>query len=186
MDKLVGAIYSRTTLEGKHLTIVRNPDGFLSRPDVQQRVLNESNLLLLPIKTSLELRVRFELYDKDSCSKVCYIVSNTFEMLPDLYQYIYSLPAFSLSDLLPSYDEVEIRQSDISFEAASYAYNRQYTYNLSAHETRIVLREARAFSGEDMYKNVRCAVVPLDGGYPGEILRRRGHCRRGDLSGYKA
>ena len=152
MDKLVGAIYSRTTLEGKHLTIVRNPDGFLSRPDVQQRVLNESNLLLLPIKTSLELRVRFELYDKDSCSKVCYIVSNTFEMLPDLYQSIYSLPTFSLSDLLPSYDEVEIRQSDISFEAASYAYSRQYTYNLSAHETRSVLRDARAFTGEDMYK----------------------------------
>lgn len=152
MDKLVGAIYSRTTIDGKSLTIVRNPDGFLSRPDVQQRVLNESNLLLLPIKSSLELRVRFELYDKDSCSKVCYIVGNTFEMLPDLSQFIYSLPVFSLSDLLPSYDEIEIRQSDISFEAASYAYSRQYTYNLSAHETRNVLRDARAFSGEDMYK----------------------------------
>lgn len=171
MDKLVRAIYSRTTIEGKYLTIVRNPDGFLSRTDVQQRVLSDSKLLLLPISSSLELRVRFELYDKDSSTKVCYVVGNTFEMLPDLSKHIYSLPAFSISDLLPSYNEVEIRQSVISYEAASYAFSRQYTYNLSADETRNVLRDARAFTGEDLYKyGGKLRGIPLNWESPSTII----------------
>lgn len=120
MDDLVKAIERRVTIASTHLTIVRNPDGFLLRPDVQQRVLKECQLLLLPVSSSIELRVRYELIDKQSIEKVCYVMEKQFDVLPDLLKEIQTIPVFSLADLMPACNETELRQAAMTFSMASY------------------------------------------------------------------
>lgn len=127
MDDLIKALERRLTIARTHLTIVRNPDGFLLRPDVQQQVLKECQLLLLPISSSIELRVRYELIDKQSIEKVCYVMEKPFDMLPDLLNEIQTLPAFSLADLMPACNEAELRQAAMTFSMASYIYDKHYT-----------------------------------------------------------
>ena len=61
MDDFVRKIVESLTVDGKRLSVVKNPDGFLCGADTQQKVLTESGLLLLPITSGLELRVRYEL-----------------------------------------------------------------------------------------------------------------------------
>lgn len=152
MDNLAKAIEQRLTIVKTHLTIVRNPDGFLSRPDVQQRVLEECQLLLLPISSSIELRVRYELIDNQSTEKVCYVVDNQFEVLPDMLRDIYMMPTFSLADLMPACNETELRQASLTYNMASYVYDQHYTYNLSPEQTRQVLNLAESLYGEDPAK----------------------------------
>lgn len=149
MDDLIKALEQRLTIARTHLTIVRNPDGFLLRPDVQQRVLKECQLLLLPISSSIELRVRYELIDKQSKEKVCYVMEKQFDVLPDLSNEIQALPAFSLADLMPACNEPELRQAAMTFSMASYIYDKHYAYNLTTEQTRQVINEAMMLYGED-------------------------------------
>ena len=60
MDEFGHKIISNLTVEGRRLSRVRSTDGFLLRPDTQQHLL-KLGLLLLPIETSIEWRVRYEL-----------------------------------------------------------------------------------------------------------------------------
>ena len=147
MDDLIKALEQRLTIARTHLTIVRNPDGFLLRPDVQQRVLKECQLLLLPISSSIELRVRYELIDKQSKEKVCYVMEKQFDVLPDLSNEIQALPAFSLADLMPACNEPELRQAAMTFSMASYIYDKHYAYNLTTEQTRQVINEAMMLYG---------------------------------------
>ena len=149
MDDLVKAIERRVTIASTHLTIVRNPDGFLLRPDVQQRVLKECQLLLLPVSSSIELRVRYELIDKQSIEKVCYVMEKQFDVLPDLLKEIQTIPVFPLADLMPACNETELRQAAMTFSMASYIYDKHYTYNLTTEQTRLVVNEAMMLYGED-------------------------------------
>lgn len=149
MDDLIKALERRLTIARTHLTIVRNPDGFLLRPDVQQRVLKECQLLLLPISSSIELRVRYELIDKQSIEKVCYVMEKQFEVLPDLLNDVHALPTFSLANLMPACNETELRQAAMTFSMASYIYDKHYTYNLTTEQTRQVINEAMILYGED-------------------------------------
>ena len=66
MDEFVHRIVESLTTDGKRLSVVRNPDGFLLGVDTQQKVLTTSGLLLLPVNSGIELRVRYELEDKHS------------------------------------------------------------------------------------------------------------------------
>ena len=149
MDDLIKALERRLTIASTHLTIVHNPDGFLVRPDVQQRVLKECQLLLLPISSSIELRVRYELIDKQSIEKVCYVMEKPFDMLPDLLNEIQTLPAFSLANFMPACNKAELRQAAMTFSMASYIYDKHYTYNLTPEQTRHVINEAMMLYGED-------------------------------------
>ena len=84
MDEFVRRIVESLTTDSRRLCVVRNPDGFLLGIDTQQRVLTASGLLLLPVNSGIELRVRYELEDKHSDQKVCYIMDQIDEILPDI------------------------------------------------------------------------------------------------------
>ena len=149
MDEFIRRIESSLSIQSKKLSLVKNPDGFLNNPETQQQVLAECGLLLLPIKNSLELRIRYELYDKFSNERVCYIMDDPDEVLPDLRNQMFIAPTFSVSDLMPAYDETELRMSQLSFGIASYLFKKKYTYNLSVKDTKEMVLEAANYFGED-------------------------------------
>lgn len=149
MDDFLEALEHRLTTPSKHLTIVCNPDGFLSRPDVQQKMLEGCQLLLLPISNSIELRVRYELTDKQSTERVCYVIDNHFDLMPDLQDEIFKLPIFTLSATMPACNEAELRQAAMTYKTAAYIFAKNFTYNLSPEQTKRILLEAEMLYGED-------------------------------------
>lgn len=148
MDELIYKIEKKLTGEGKRLSVVSNPDGFLKRPDTQQEVLKTCGLLLLPVSSSLELRVRYELTDKNSNERICYIMDNAKDILPDIGMHIHYSPDFNVTDLFPACDETEIRLAQLNFGMAAYIYSKHFVYNLSAVETRNVVNDAKTLFGQ--------------------------------------
>ena len=149
MEEFAKKLIERLKSVSSRLSIVRNPDGFLSRPDVQQALLNYG-LLLLPIRSSLELRVRYELSDKSSDNIVCYIKEPDFVPLPDIAQHITDKGTYSLIDIMPHFNRQELYRYSLSFGLAASLYEKKYTYTLGHAETRIALDDAIANYGKDI------------------------------------
>lgn len=148
MDRFIEEIVDNVGCDGFRLTAVINPDGFLSKADVQENILRESGLLLLPVHSSLELRVRYETTDRWSDERVCYIIEDSSWILPDLKRKVYLLPTFGLTKLLPALNpNVLLNNGLLYFSAVSYLYNKCYTYNLSATETKALIKEAQTAFG---------------------------------------
>lgn len=154
MDELVGKIVEALTASNRRLSAVTNPDGFLLRDDTQKKILSESGLLLLPIKSSINLRVRYELVDKFSNEKVCYIVDNIEDILPDIKSALFIAPTFTLAKLMPAYEKMELLQSKLTFDTASFIYNKKITRDLSVEETRFLMTEADSIYGKDTQETI--------------------------------
>ena len=162
MANLVQNIVNCLTTDGCRLSVVKNPDGFLLRPDTQQRVLASDGLLLLPINSSLELRVRYELEDKYSDNRVCYIMDNIDDILPDMVRILYVAPVFTIAKILPVCHEMELISFKPSFNAVEYIFNKHLLKNLSFDETRSLLAEAEATYGCDPQQiNQELRSIPL-------------------------
>ena len=139
MDSFIQRIIDSITSETHLISVVNNPDGFLSRPDTQEKILKESGLLLLPIESSIELRVRFELSDKNSGNKVCYIYDDVESILPDIMMHIYVAPTFKISKLLPACNEIVLlKAKNLTFNIASYIYKKKFTNTLTAQELSLI------------------------------------------------
>lgn len=152
MDELARRITERVTDNHSRLTMVRNADGFLSRPDTQEVVRRECGVLLLPVKSNIELRTRFELEDRRSEQKVCYIIDYNVELLPDMKPYIMDKGCINLADLMPAYDTFEIRKAALSWSMASDMCKQRYTYNLSSEQTQNVVNSAEDIYGDSIEK----------------------------------
>lgn len=163
MDEMIRKIEQRLTGEGKRLSIVCNPDGFLKRPDTQQEMLKACQLLLLPVSSSLELRVRYELTDKDSNERVCYILDNINDVLPDIGMNLHYAQPFNITDLLPACNETEIRMAPINYSMAAFIYTKHFVYNLSAIETQEVVKEAEILFGQTENELIsQLSEIPLN------------------------
>lgn len=148
MDDMIRKIEEKLTGEGKRLSVVCNPDGFLKRPDTQQEVLKACGLLLLPISSSLELRIRYELTDKDSNERVCYILDSMNDILPDIAKSLHFAHTFAITDLLPACNEAELRMAQINYSMAAFIYSKHFVYNLSVVQTKEIINEAINLYGQ--------------------------------------
>lgn len=154
MNEFIHRIVNSLTGEGKRLSAVKNPDGFLCAADTQQKVLSESGLLLLPVASAFELRIRYELEDKDSDKSVCYIIDDIDSLLPDIKFHLYIAPTFSITKLLPAYNDSQLLHCKLTFGMASYLFSKKFTHNLSKDETRFFLEQADSLYGIDITETV--------------------------------
>lgn len=161
MDEFVRRIVESLTTEGRRLSVVKNPDSFLLEANTQQRVLSESGLLLLPVESGIDLRVRYELIDKHSQKHVCYIMDNIDEILPDIKLHLHLAPTFTIAKLMPACNEMELLQAKLTFGMASYIFNKKFTRNLSVAETRFLLNEAETLYGMNIQEAcARLKAIP--------------------------
>ena len=125
MDELAKRLCQFVGSSSRRLTIVRDMHGFLSLPDTQQAVREESCISLVPIKSSLELRLRYETEDKRSEERICYVVPESFNLMPDLKNDIDDRGSFDFSRIFNVYDSEKM--NDYTFSSYSDAlcyYNR--------------------------------------------------------------
>ena len=170
MDEFGHKIISNLTVEGRRLSRVRSTDGFLLRPDTQQHLL-KLGLLLLPIETSIEWRVRYELEDKHSGQKVCYITTSDLCPLPDIEHEIIDCGSFSVTDLLPFYDPKVLMSEGVSYNYLDYLFNQKYTYKLGEKETLTVLHDADAYLKNNLQVLIgQLRDIKLDWNDPNTII----------------
>ena len=150
MNELAKRIKERVADARSRLTIVRNADKFLSRPDTRNAVSRECGVLLLPISSAIELRVSYELTDKASEKNVCYVIDGDMELLPDMQPHILDKGDINLSDLMPAYDAMEIKKASFSWGMASDMFRKKYTYNLSPYQTSNEVRSAGELYGDSV------------------------------------
>lgn len=89
------------------LSIVSNPDKFLLREEVKERLLSEYNIKIFT-GSSLQLRFVYEMTVKnDSQYSYCFIYSDRQSPLPDIANLAKKV-VFYISDLMPGYDRTAL------------------------------------------------------------------------------
>ena len=127
--------------------------------------------MLLPIETSIEWRVRYELEDKHSGQKVCYITTSDLCPLPDIEHEIIDCGSFSVTDLLPFYDPKVLMSEGVSYNYLDYLFNQKYTYKLGEKETLTVLHDADAYLKNNLQVLIgQLRDIKLDWNDPNTII----------------
>ena len=109
MSAFYRKIAEKISVPYKRLSIVRNPDGFLSEPSVQRALTAETGILFVT-GSPFELRLHFELSFKEAPdTRFCYICENPSLLLPDIRREAWS-GTFSVADLFPNAFYLEIQR----------------------------------------------------------------------------
>lgn len=137
MDSFIETILFKITKPGKSLSIVQNTDGFLSRADTQEAIRNEADVLLLPV-SSIHLRIHYERWYKGSGERVCYVVEDIGEVLPDIKQEAHCC-VFNVSDILWGYDKTELARWNPPYSLVHSLFQKDQKRFLTAKQTREIM-----------------------------------------------
>lgn len=144
MDRLVETILHKITRQGCNLSIVKNTDGFLSRVDTQEVFIKEAGITLLP-GSPLALRIHYERWHKGSGERLCYIVNDLDEILPDIKAEAFCCE-FSVADVLWGYDRGELLRWNPPYSVLRHLFDKKQNCYLSAAQT----REEMGYVAEDI------------------------------------
>jgi hypothetical protein len=100
MSKLIKKVAQKIAVDYCNLSIVENPDGFLTQDAVRQLLCQECGIEVIA-GSNLELRTHYELrYKSASQKKFVYVCKSKDTILPDMKQGAY-VTDFSVSDAFP-------------------------------------------------------------------------------------
>lgn len=111
-------IAEKISVPYKRLSIVRNPDGFLTEPSVQRALTAETGILFVS-GTPFKLRLHFELsFLAAPETRFCYLCDNPSMLLPDIRREAWS-GVFYITDLFPNVmnRQTLLKQSATTLEA---------------------------------------------------------------------
>lgn len=135
MSKFLQAIVNRISADYAQLSIIKNPDGFLSDRGVQQAIGKEFNICFVS-GSGIELRCHFErTFKKDNTTKYCYLIADSTRLLPDIFSVAFK-GKFQITDLFPNYlDKQVLRELDL--ETIGYLYETNTPGFVSANEAKM-------------------------------------------------
>ncbi len=104
---LISKVVSSITVDFARLTLVKNPDGFLTN-DAIRGLIRQQNGIEIIIGSQLDLRIHFELeYRQNNSGKYIYIVNSFDTLLPDMIEEGV-MKEFSISDVFPLFYNKQI------------------------------------------------------------------------------
>lgn len=132
MSAFYKEIAAKITVPYKRLSIARNTDGFLSKPEVQCALTAETGIIFV-CGTPMELRLHFELDYKDAPqTRFCYLCDNPALLLPDIREAAH-VTTFMLAELFPNIaDRKTLAEQPINVLEALFDKNLQG--NISASD----------------------------------------------------
>jgi len=112
VNRLIAKIAKKVAADYCRLSIVENPDEFLTRPVVRHLLCQEHGLEVVA-GSNLQLRIHFELhYKQEPKNRFLYICQNSAGLLPDMKQEA-NVCHFDVSDLFPLFaDKSLINRQD--------------------------------------------------------------------------
>ena len=110
MSKLIKKIAQKIMVDYCRLSIVENPDGFLTQDAVRHLLIQESGIEVV-VGNNLQLRIHYELHYKSNKKKrYIYVCTNRNALLADMKQEAH-LCYFSVSDIFPLFaDKTLVRK----------------------------------------------------------------------------
>ncbi|MCQ2258860.1 MAG: PglZ domain-containing protein [Bacteroidaceae bacterium] len=122
MNKLIKKVAQKVAVDYCNLSIVENPDGFLTQ-DAVCRLLNQECGIQVISGNNLQLRIHYELHYKDNPqNKFVYICKSGESIQPDMKQSAF-VTEFSISDVFPLFaDKTLLRKQ--SFEVLDCVYEQ--------------------------------------------------------------
>lgn len=105
MSGLINEIIDSITRGFQPLTVVSNPDGFLSHAEVRQEVQRESGVDVV-VGSAIQLRVHYELNLRRNPEKKAIYILTVGEMLPDISTKANNV-RFKIADLFPNFVDKE-------------------------------------------------------------------------------
>ena len=147
MDSLMSKILSEISRPQRRLSIISNPDGFLTREDTIEAFAKEGYQVLQ--FTQLQLRVWFETTYKDQTDgNYIIIMEHPDKVLADIRDEAY-FEDFNARDLLLTYNQQAIDIRDITYAMMVSLYETRGIGNKDKHATDAAVNEAIAKFGPD-------------------------------------
>lgn len=160
MQKLLQAIVSRISVSYKQLSVIKNPDGFLSDRFVQQAIEKESNICFVS-GSSIELRCHFErTFKKDNSTKYCYLYDGTTDLLPDITEQAY-IGKFAIADLFSNFMDKQVLKG-LSFETLAHLHETNTPGFVSAQDAKMRIMQFEFTQPKVQKKTAAEYVAELD------------------------
>lgn len=139
MSAFYRKIADKISVPYKRLSIVWNPDGFLSQPGVQRALTAETGIIFV-MGSPLSLRLHFELaYKVAAEARFCYLCDTPEEILPDIREEAH-VASFAVTDLFPTFaDKATLHQQPTDVLEA--LYNRRIPGYVSANDLQRLIWE---------------------------------------------
>ena len=132
--KIISLLFGRY-----RLCVVKDPNGFLSRKDVQEW-LSDANVVF-EHGSQFQLRLLFELrYKTDKENRYCFIAEDNFQILPDIRQCSNNV-TFNLSDIFPAYHKPTVASAPLDVIRELYGRTQVKTLNMSETKALIIQLE---------------------------------------------
>ena len=138
MNKLIRKVAQKIAVEYCNLSIVENPDGFLTQ-DAVCRLLRQECGIEIVSGTNLQLRIHYELQHKEHPDRRYVYVSNSISsILPDMKQSAY-VTYFSISDVFPLFAEKALLKT-LPFDALDILHERIDIRNITLQEGKLLVQ----------------------------------------------
>ena len=132
--KIISLLFGRY-----RLCVIKDPNGFLSRKDVQEW-LSDANVVF-EHGSQFQLRLLFELrYKTDKENRYCFVAEENFQILPDIRQCSNNV-TFNLSDIFPAYHKPTVASAPLDVIRELYGRTQVKTLNMSETKALIIQLE---------------------------------------------
>lgn len=120
MNKLIKKVAQKIAVEYSNLSIVENPDGFLTQDAVCRLLCQECGIEVVS-GTNLQLRIHYELqYKEHPETRYVYVCNTISSILQDMKQSAY-MTSFSVSDAFPLFADKALLKT-LSFDVLDILY----------------------------------------------------------------
>lgn len=173
MNRLIAKIANKVTADYCRLSIVENPDGFLTQSTVRHLLYQEHGLEVIT-GSNLQLRIHFELHYKEATGKhFIYVCQDKSSLLPDMMQGTVVCD-FNVSDVFPLFADKSLVNRQ-SFDVLNRLDEKNIIKRVSMSECHILIdgilreiEEEKRRSAE--YFNQQLAQIPIDWSHPKETM----------------
>lgn len=148
MDSLLECIVKEITRPYKRLSVISNPDGFLSREDTICALKQQADITVLCF-SQLELRVWYELDFKDNPDeRFVVLMDDTSKLVTDIYNQAF-ITTFKTRDLLLTYSQQAIDLNKITYQMMAHLFENKSVALLDRQKTTSVMEAAESLYGKD-------------------------------------
>lgn len=159
MSELVNEILASISRGFHPLTIVSNPDGFLTREDVLQRLKRESSAEIVA-GSAILLRIHYELNLRRDPERLAIYILTTGEMLPDITTKANNI-RFKIADLFPNFlDKETVSQQPL--DILSSLYDKHIQGIVTAQRLQDLIADMTSAHVAELVKDFGEAIVNLN------------------------
>jgi len=172
-NKLIKKVAHKIVVEYCRLSIVENPDGFLTSEIVRHLLSQESGITVV-CGSNLQLRIHYELHYKIEIEKrFVYVCNSVSTLLADMKQSAY-ITSFSVSDVFPMFSDKSLLRKQ-PYEVLEKLFEQIGMRKLSMPECSALINRIRTDIEDNKRRsaeffNGQLCEINIDWGHPAQTI----------------